>query len=395
MVSMPYLKHLHAGRAAKVHGNFPVAEHPGHVVVGQGKVVRRKVGILNELLHPLKGPRPHGIVQTHPHGAGGVAVSGAPLAPFRSGKLGGGKPLQRFHAVVIVGIVSGKAPDAYRFKRLTGRHKACVIGRQRDIVLLKKAAVDHKAVGIRTHRQPVHTAVLVFKAVEVGVVHSARLVGQGKVHQTVFQRGSIVQREPAAGDDIRQAAVLLQKLVKIQIVVAYDELNIHVRQLRLDIGSIAFVQAIAPQIHLNGLGILLLLYLFRAFCAAAGQQGQPQRQYRKHGNKAAQCSFVRQIHSPHSSWAAAVFAAKLLWLTNRTSPPARVCALKPAHGNDAAIFCVLPVLHFSFPAKRHSAIETYNYFTIIRKFFQQIFTYLSIKTTRIRFLCGSSGIVLQ
>ena len=286
------LKHLHAGRAAKVHGNFPVPEHPGHVVVGQGKVVRRKVGILNELLHPLKGPRPHGIVQTHPHGAGGVAVSGAPLAPFRSGKLGGGKPLQRFHAVVIVGIVSGKTPDAYRFKRLTGRHKACVIGRQRDIVLLKKAAVDHKAVGIRTHRQPVHTAVLVFKAVEVGVVHSARLVGQGKVHQTVFQRGSIVQREPAAGDDIRQAAVLLQKLVKIQIVVAYDELNIHVRQLRLDIGSIAFVQAIAPQIHLNGLGVLLLFHLFWAFCAAAGQQGQPQRQYRKHGNKAAQCSFV-------------------------------------------------------------------------------------------------------
>ena len=32
------------------------------------------------------------------------------------------------------------------------------------------------------------------------------------------------------------------------------------------------------------------------------------------------------------------FAAKLLWLTCRTSPPARVCAVKPAHGNDAAIF---------------------------------------------------------
>ena len=250
------------------------------------------MGILNELRHPLKRPRPHGIVQTHPRGAGRVAVSGTPLTPLRRGKLGSGKPLQRFHAGVVVGIIGGKAADACRFKRLTGGNKACVIGGQGDIVLLKKAAVDHKAVGIRADRQPVHAAVLVFKAVEVGVVHSARLVGHGKVHQAVLQGGSIVQREPAAGNDIRQTAVLLQKLVKIQIVVADDELDIHIRQLRLDIGCIVFVQAGAPQIHLNGLGILLLLYLFRAFCAAAGQQGQPQRQYRKHGNKAAQCSFV-------------------------------------------------------------------------------------------------------
>ena len=267
------LKHLHAGRAAKVHGNFPVAEHPGHIVVIQRKVVCRKVGILNELRHPLKGTRPHSIVQPHPHGAGGVAVCGAPLAPFRRGKLGSGKPLQGLHAGVIIGIVGGKAADAQRFKRLTGGNKACVIGGQRDIVLLKKAAVDHKAVGIGADRQPVHTAILVFKAVEIGVVHSARLVGHGKVHQAVLQGGSIVQREPAAGDDIRQTAVLLQKLVKIQIVVADDELDIHIRQLRLDIGRIVFVQAGGPQIHLNGLGILLLLYLFCAFCSASGQQG--------------------------------------------------------------------------------------------------------------------------
>ena len=50
------LKHLHTGRAAKVHGNFSVPEHPGHIVVIQRKIVCRKVGILNELLHPLKRP---------------------------------------------------------------------------------------------------------------------------------------------------------------------------------------------------------------------------------------------------------------------------------------------------------------------------------------------------
>ena len=80
--------------------------------------------------------------------------------------------------------------------------------------------------GIGADRQPVHAAVLVFEAVEVGVVHSARLVGQGKVHQAVLQGSCIVQREAAAGDNIRQTAVLLQKLVKIQIVVSHDEFNI-------------------------------------------------------------------------------------------------------------------------------------------------------------------------
>ena len=104
-----------------------------------------------------------------------------------------------------------------------------------------------------------------------------------------------MQREAAAGDDIRQTAVLLQKLIKIQIVVAYDELDVHIRQLGLNIGGIGLVQAGAPQIHLNGLGIFLLLYLFCVFCAAAGQQGKPHRQCCQHRNQAAQCSFVHQI----------------------------------------------------------------------------------------------------
>ena len=78
---------------------------------------------------------------------------------------------------------------------------------------------------------------------------------------------------PAAGDDIRQTAVLLQKLVKIQIVVADDEFNVHVRQLRLNIGRIVFVQAGAPRIHLNSLSVFLLLCSFRIFFAASGEQG--------------------------------------------------------------------------------------------------------------------------
>ena len=58
-----------------------------------------------------------------------------------------------------------------------------------------------------------------------------------------------MQREAAAGDDVRQTAVLVQKAVEIQIIVADDELDVHVRQLRLDIGGVIFVQRGVPEIR--------------------------------------------------------------------------------------------------------------------------------------------------
>ena len=187
------LEHLHAGRTAKVHGDLPVPEQVHHVIVSLRKVVRRKAGILDELCHPLEGTRPDGIVQPDPRGVGGVAVCGAPLAPVHRGQLGSRKPLQRFHAGVIVGVIGGKAADAHLLKCLTGRNEARVIGGQRDVVLRKQAAVDHEAVGVGAHRQPVHAAVFIFEAVEVGVVDGTRLVGGGKIHQAVLQGRCIVQ----------------------------------------------------------------------------------------------------------------------------------------------------------------------------------------------------------
>ena len=87
-----------------------------------------------------------------------------------------------------------------------------------------------------------------------------------------------MQREAAAGDNVRQAAVLVQKFVKIQIVITDNELNIHIRQLRLDIGGIFFVQRGVPQIDLNGFRVLLC---FALLCAAAGQQTCRCYQYRE------------------------------------------------------------------------------------------------------------------
>mgnify|MGYP007042244383 CR=1 FL=1 len=184
-------------------------------------------------------------------------------------------PLQRFHAGVVVQIIGGKAADARFVKGFAGSGKAGIIGGQRDTVFLKKAAVDHKAVGVCAYGQPVYTAVLIFKAVEVGIVDSACLVGGGEVHQAVLQGGRIVQGEAAAGYNVRQTAVFLQEFVKVQIVVAHDKLNVYVRQLRLHVGGVLFVEAVGPQIDLNGVGVLLCLHRSVLFPAQPVSRNSP------------------------------------------------------------------------------------------------------------------------
>ena len=272
------LEDLNAHRRAEVHGKLAAA-HPVHdAVVGQRQVSGVQSGVADEVLEVLEGRRPDCVVQTDLFGARRVAVRGAPLAARRRGKLGDRKSLKRLHAGVVVGIVRVKAADAVLFERAAGGNEARVIGRQRNAVFLEQAAVDHEAVRVRADREPADAAVLVLEAVEIGVVDRARLVGRGEVHQAVLQRRGVVQREAAAGDDVRQTAVLVQKPVKIQIVVADDELNVHIRKLRLDIGGVIFVQRGVPQIDLNGLRVLLRFVSFRA---AAGQQADACDQYRE------------------------------------------------------------------------------------------------------------------
>ena len=47
-------------------------------------------------------------------------------------------------------------------------------------------SLNHKTVGIGAYGQPVYAAVLIFEAVEVGIVDSTCLVGGSKVHQAVL-----------------------------------------------------------------------------------------------------------------------------------------------------------------------------------------------------------------
>ena len=99
---------------------------------------------------------------------------------------------------------------------------------------------------IRTHRKPVYAAILILKIVEVSIIDSTGRIGCGKIHQAVFQRTGIMQGKPAAGYDIRQPSVFIQKPVEIQVIIAYYKFHIDIRKLFLDVWCIFFIHACTP-----------------------------------------------------------------------------------------------------------------------------------------------------
>ena len=74
------------------------------------------------------------------------------------------------------------------------------------------------------------------------------------------------------------------------------------------------------------------------------------------------------------------FAAKLLWPTAYTSPPARVCAVKPAHGNDAAIFACFLFCTAPFPRKGTAQERHKNILPLSGRIFNQFSHIYSQKT---------------
>ena len=89
------------------------------------------------------------------------------------------------------------------------------------------------------------------------------------------------------------------------------------------------------------------------------------------------------------------FPAKLLWPTCRTSLPARVCAVKPVHGNDAAIFACFLFCTAPFPRKGAAQERYKNILPLSGRIFNQFSHIYSQKNTRVRFLCGIECVFLQ
>ena len=83
----------HPCGGAEIHGKLAVLKQLGNRVIVVIQVLCSQMYVPDELLHALKGPRPHRIIQAHTLRIGGVAVSGAPLASRRGGKRRGRQPL--------------------------------------------------------------------------------------------------------------------------------------------------------------------------------------------------------------------------------------------------------------------------------------------------------------
>ena len=260
-------------------------EHPDVGGVGQLHVLRLHARIPDEPLHALKCLRPDHAVQPV-FLLIGVLVEASPDLSLHGIDLRDRESLQDLHAGVVVEKVTGKAADSDLLERIACGDEALVIRRQRDAVLFKQIAVRHKPIHLTAQRQPVDRAVRVDKALQVGLIDRSGLLRRGQIHQMAGQVRRIVQRKASAGDDVRQRALFHHEFVEVEIVVAHDELDVHIRQLCLDVGRIGAVERVAPQIHGDG------VRLFQIVLPRSKIQREQSRSTEQHGRQ-----HVSSLHS--------------------------------------------------------------------------------------------------
>ena len=199
----------HSRRAAVDHGSLAVCKHIDRGIIAKFQNIRSQIHILDKLLHLIKDNRPDSIIQPDTIRACRIRICCPPLISFQGGKLRNGHALQGFHTGIVVGVIADIAPYAHRFKGPACSYKTFIIRRQRNIILIKQRPVGNKSMYIGTQRQPVDTAILIGKALKIGVVDYTGFGGDGQIHQVVLQRRSIMQRETAAGNDIRELPILI------------------------------------------------------------------------------------------------------------------------------------------------------------------------------------------
>ena len=127
----------------------------------------------------------------------------APLGPFQAHQFRDGTALHGLQAGIVIIPVGLEALDAYGLKSVDGGHKLGIVGGQGDVVLIKQVLVGHDAVHLGAHGQPADGAAGFPVDLQIAGVEGARHLGLAQIHQMIGQRGRVVQREPAAGDDVR------------------------------------------------------------------------------------------------------------------------------------------------------------------------------------------------
>ena len=255
--------------------------------------------VLEELLVLLKHPRPDHLVQANLIVLRLALVLHAPLGALQAHQLRNGAPLHGLQTRVVVVPVGLIALDAFFLEGVDGRHELGVVGGQRNAVLVEQILVGHGAVHLGAHGQPADRAVGLAVDLQVAGIEDARHLSLAQVHQVLRQRRRIVQREAAAGDDVRhRLATGHQILIILHAVVALHKGEIDVRELLLQPGRQLLEHGTVPHVHGNGDPVALrALVGVRLLGSASGQHRSDQN-----GDQQQAGNSLAHLHSPLCSW---------------------------------------------------------------------------------------------
>ena len=196
-----------------------------------------KADVFQELLVFFKHFGPDSIIQTYLAVRCLTFISHAPLGALQAHELRDGTALHGLQTGVVIVPVGLIALDAHRLESVYGSHELGIVGGQGDAVLVKQILVGHGAVHLGTHGQPPDGTAGLPVHLQIAGVEGARHLGATQIHEMLRQGRRVVQREPAAGNDIRQLlAPGEQILVVFHGVEALDEGEFNVGEFLLQPG---------------------------------------------------------------------------------------------------------------------------------------------------------------
>ena len=129
---------------------------------------------------------------------------------FLGGAIVGLYGLQTGMVVIPVGL---EALDPDGLEGIDGSQELGIIGGQGNVILVEQILVRHDAVHLGAHGQPADGAARLPVDLQIAGVEGARHLGLAQIHEMIGQGSGIVQREPAAGDDVRELLSTSQQIL--------------------------------------------------------------------------------------------------------------------------------------------------------------------------------------
>ena len=228
---------------AAVHGSFTLAEHILRGSVGIGCILCTQTDLLLEIEEVLENRQPHFFRKL----IGGTAlILLTPLTPLDTLKHGDRNALQDLHTGVVCGKIGYIAPNTHSLEGLAGSDEAFIVRGDGDIVLVKQGLVDDEAVHLCAGGKPVHSAIIIGIAVQIGTVIGARQFGVAQVIQEILQQHRILQGKAAHRQNIGHIIVIRTETVVIRGVGCQNKFKLHLREQVAEVLGIGIQHLIAP-----------------------------------------------------------------------------------------------------------------------------------------------------